>query len=413
MKKQHQYNIFGTENMKQEEAILLSIESLRQYGPAHPHWVIAWSGGKDSTALLCFIIFCIESGLIDRPERLTVCYADTRVEIPPLWWSALEIMENLRRRGIEVRVVTAPIHKRLLPYILGYGVPAPTNRMRWCTNKIKLEPMQAEIEAIYAADGKKSLVLTGVRQGESAIRDGRIAMSCSKDGAECGQGWYQQALSDSTCATLAPLLHWRVCHVWDWLDWSQHPNIINSLGLRFNITEGFNTKLLADTYGGDEREEINARTGCIGCPLTTEDKGLKTVVSNPEFAYLYPLLQLHELFWEYRKKKHRLKKPWGETTKAGKMAAKQGRLGPLTMKARREFTRKVLAIQRHINAEAIKNGWRTINILNVDELRYIVSCWRDGVYPQKWDGTEPVGSDVAEHRYGDGTIQGTIFTGLQ
>ncbi|WP_331308475.1 hypothetical protein [Methylobacterium oryzae] len=47
-------------------------------------------------------------------------------------------------------------------------------------------------------------------------------MSCSKDGAECGQGWYQQVLPEmkgvrGRLATLAPILHWRVCNVWDWL----------------------------------------------------------------------------------------------------------------------------------------------------------------------------------------------------
>jgi DNA sulfur modification protein DndC len=58
-------------------------------------------------------------------------------------------------------------------------------------------------------DGK-ILMITGVRQGESAIRDDRIAMSCGKDGAECGQGWYQEVLPNAKgirgrIATLAPL----------------------------------------------------------------------------------------------------------------------------------------------------------------------------------------------------------------
>src|SRR3546814_9885760 len=44
---------------------------------------------------------------------------------------------------------------------------------------------------LYDHNGGKFLLLTGVRQGESAQRDGRIAMSCGKNGAECGQGWYQ------------------------------------------------------------------------------------------------------------------------------------------------------------------------------------------------------------------------------
>ncbi|ASC69476.1 hypothetical protein XM38_004030 [Halomicronema hongdechloris C2206] len=41
-------------------------------------------------------------------------------------------------------------------------------------------------------------------------------MSCTRDGGECGQGWFQQTTSSAVADTLAPLLHWRVCHVWDW-----------------------------------------------------------------------------------------------------------------------------------------------------------------------------------------------------
>jgi DNA sulfur modification protein DndC len=39
--------------------------------------------------------------------------------------------------------------------------------------------------------------------------------------------------------------------------------------------------MIADAYGGDEAEEINARTGCTGCPLASEDKALDTILSNP------------------------------------------------------------------------------------------------------------------------------------
>ncbi len=76
--------------------------------------------------------------------------------------------------------------------------------------------MKAALAELHAQRGKV-LMLTGVRQGESVIRDQRITMSCSKDGAECGQGWYQQTMPGDLCDTLAPILHWWVCHVWEWL----------------------------------------------------------------------------------------------------------------------------------------------------------------------------------------------------
>src|ERR1700741_3821676 len=118
-------------------------------------------------------------------------------------------------------------------------------------------------------------MLTGVRKGESSIRDGRIAMSCGKDGAECGQGWYQTGLDNELCSTLAPILHWRVCSIWDWL---------KIFAPSKNYGE-WPTAILADAYGGDEAEEINARTGCIGCPLAQKDKALEAIVSIPYWSY--------------------------------------------------------------------------------------------------------------------------------
>ncbi|MBN0654011.1 phosphoadenosine phosphosulfate reductase, partial [Pseudomonas aeruginosa] len=102
-------------------------------------------------------------------------------------------------------------------------------------------------------------------------RDKRIEMSCGKDGAECGQGWYQKVLPEAKglkgrLATLAPLLHWRVCHVWEWL---KHWAPLAEFG-------DWSTAMIADAYGGDEAEEINARTGCTGCPLASEEKALET-----------------------------------------------------------------------------------------------------------------------------------------
>ena len=56
--------------------------------------------------------------------------------------------------------------------------------------------VQALHDRLNQLDGQ-ILMITGVREGESIIRDRRIGMSCSKDGAECGQGWYQQVLPNA------------------------------------------------------------------------------------------------------------------------------------------------------------------------------------------------------------------------
>jgi len=255
----------GAARMQIDEAIALTQQSLQAHGPEHEHWAIAWSGGKDSTATLTLVLWMIDSGMVPAPKRLTILYADTRMEIPPLAIAAEDISACLIARGHQVQRVVAEMDRRFMVYLLGRGVPPPNNgTLRWCTQSIKIDPME---EALREATKDGSiLMITGVRQGESAIRDRRIEMSCSKDGAECGQGWYQQALPNARglrgkIATLAPILHWRVCHIWEWLrTWAPLPEYGD-----------LPTAIIADAYGGDEAEEINARTNCAS-PSTASAK---------------------------------------------------------------------------------------------------------------------------------------------
>ena len=93
--------------------------------------------------------------------------------------------------------------------------------------------------------------------------------------ASAARGWFQQTSSNAVADTLAPLLHWRVCHVWDWL-------------VQADVELGFPTFDIAEVYGHDpqddlgETEPMNARTGCIGCPLVQEDSALERGVGDPQ-----------------------------------------------------------------------------------------------------------------------------------
>lgn len=44
----------------QEDAIAETIRVLRHYRQRHDHWAIAWSGGKDSTALVTPVVYLLE-----------------------------------------------------------------------------------------------------------------------------------------------------------------------------------------------------------------------------------------------------------------------------------------------------------------------------------------------------------------
>lgn len=382
--------------LQMNESIQLTIDSLLAYGPSHEHWAIAWSGGKDSTTLLTLVIYLLDTGKVPRPKTLTVFYADTRMELLPLWVAAAAIRDELAERGIDVHVVMAPLDKRFLVYMLGRGVPPPNNNtLRWCTRQIKIDPMAAALRALHAERRTKVLMLTGVRQGESAIRDGRIAMSCGRDGAECGQGWYQETLPDQLCDTLAPLLHWRVCHVWEWLrHWAPSAEFGD-----------WSTRIIADAYGGNEAEEKNARTGCVGCPLAELDTSLDAVVAMPAWSYLVPLKRLRPLWRELRAPAVRLRKRGLEMRKDGTPASNPQRMGPILLDRRLEALEQVLAIQNECNALALPAGRPPVDMLNAEEEARIRELIAAGTWPDGWVGDEPVGDELLDKVFADGSVQ--------
>ncbi len=392
--------------LQMTESIEMTIQSLQAYGPDHPDWGIAWSGGKDSSATLTMICWLIDTGKVLRPRSLTVFYADTRQELPPLALAAEQIMYELRERGIRVEVVTAPMDKRFMVYILGRGVPPPNNNtLRWCTRQIKIDPMQDAIAARLEEFDSNFLMITGVRQGESAIRDARIEMSCGKDGAECGQGWYQQVLPNAKglrgrIATLAPLLHWRVCHVWEWLKhWAPDAQYGD-----------WSTMAIADAYGGDEAEEINARTGCIGCPLAQEDTALNTILLNDRWKYLEPLKGIRPLWRELREPHNRIKKAGLERLKDGSIAKNPQRMGPLTLEARLMGLERILAIQNEINTTARAQSRFAISLINPEEEARIRELIALGTWPDGWTGDEPAADTVMETVYQNGAVQPLLFS---
>ncbi|UZW54019.1 phosphoadenosine phosphosulfate reductase family protein [Sphingobium sp. JS3065] len=390
-------NLFAAgARMVSEEAIELTLQSLRAYWDRHEHVAVAWSGGKDSTATLTLLVHLIEVGELPRPSKLFVFYADTRQELPPIQMAADQIMALLRLRDwIEVIVVRAPLDKRFMVYILGRGVPPPNNNtLRWCTRQIKVEPMAEALGVAIAALPGSALMITGVRQGESAVRDGRIEMSCSKDGAECGQGWYQQALPESKgvrgrISTLAPILHWRVCIVWDWLKvYAPQPEF-----------GGWPVRILADAYGGDDAEEINARTGCIACPLAVKDTALDYLIGTEAWAHLAPLKELKPLYRWMREPAQRLRKAGAETLKDGSLAKNPQRMGPLTLEAREEALAKILDVQRQAR----------VDLINAEEEARIRELIAARTFPDKWDGSEPSAAAWLDRVNQDGSIEPILF----
>ncbi|MDB6117402.1 MAG: hypothetical protein JWO08_1183 [Verrucomicrobiaceae bacterium] len=380
-----QSTLFDSERMRLPDALELTAVSLRAYGEKYDHWVIAFSGGKDSSALVTAVVFLILTLRIKAPKSLTVLYADTRMELPPLHATAMALLAELRLRGVHTQIVLPEMDKRFMVYLLGRGVPPPSNTFRWCTGQIKITPMMAAIEDLRQKHGQKFLVLTGVRIGESAARDARIAVSCGKNNSECGQGWFQEAKSDAVADTLAPLLHWRLCHVWDWLT-----RLVPD-----ELDHGFPTALIAKVYGQDEDLETHARTGCVGCNLASRDLALEAIIKREEWKYLHPLTELRPLYAALKLPSNRLRKDGTESRKDGSLVANPCRMGPLTFEARLWGLNRVLDIQARAG----------VDLINAEEEARIRDLIAAETWPQGWDGTEPLASVPFDNVNADGSIQ--------
>lgn len=384
-------SLWEGERLTLEHALELTVNSLQEYGPRYRHWAIAYSGGKDSTATVTMVAHLLATGALPAPDSLTVLYADTRMELPPLHACAMTLLSQLHQRGIKTQVVLPALDDRFFVYLFGRGVPAPKNRFRWCTPQLKVEPMESALAQVRERSGEKLLMLTGVRVGESAARDQRIAFSCSRDGAECGQGWFQTKTPDAVADILAPLLHWRVCHVWDWLTFHAPQ-------------EGFATQMIAEVYGGEEKEEINARTGCIGCNLASKDVALDTVLKLPLWSYLAPLKRLRPLYRELMKPQYRLRKV-GERKKDGSLSKSPMRMGPYTLEARRSGLAQVLDIQEEINRTAREQERPLIDLINGEEEHRILELLAANTWPDGWDGTEIRADVLTAQVVADGLLQ--------
>ena len=88
-----QPSLFEDQRFNLEDSIELSLASLSHYGSQYRHWAIAYSGGKDSSATVAFVAWAIKEGRVTAPASLTILYADTRQELPPLQQTAVDLLD--------------------------------------------------------------------------------------------------------------------------------------------------------------------------------------------------------------------------------------------------------------------------------------------------------------------------------
>lgn len=263
------------------------------------HFIIAFSGGKDSSLMTTVVVEGIRRGTL-KNVTVDIVYSDTLMELPPFAENAFALLEFISKISlrenlpIKVHKAVAPIEHRFWFLVLGKGYPPPHNHFRWCTERLKIWPNQ---KLISSFKNRTSVMLTGVRWDESNVRNGRMkaAMCSTKNDSECGQGVWLNSNSSIGIPNLAPIAHWRTCKIWDFL-------------LFADMEWGWPFKSLNKLYG----ENGSTRFGCWMCTLVKEDKALRSVVQHKEWEKFGALESIRQrILVEGRKPENRLLQPNG------------------------------------------------------------------------------------------------------
>jgi DNA sulfur modification protein DndC len=310
----------------------------------YDHWVVAYSGGKDSTLLAIVLIELLQNTILPDSIEIEVIYGDTLIEIPPMKDFAESFLKEIERRAdekdlpVQVYQTVPPVWHRYWFLLLGKGYPPPHNRFRWCTDRLKIFPSAKLIEK---RKNEHTVVLTGVRLGESDARTGRLKKSACTDNNECGAGLWIEKSSQMGTYFVAPIAHWQTCDVWDF-----HNFIAPQLG--------WSTEDLIQLYGNNND---GTRFGCWTCTLIREDKALATVVENDEWSHYQALGKFRQqLQVEARKPKNRLTHP-------------NGHPGRLKQEYRKKLLDKLQKLQKKVDTtlisqtevKAIHAYWETEN----------------------------------------------------
>jgi DNA sulfur modification protein DndC len=128
-------------------------------------WVVGYSGGKDSTAVVK-LVFQSLLRLRRARKAVTVIYCDTGVEIPLASALARMALNDLEVEAvslavpISVRVLSPPTNERFFVKVLGRGYPPPTDKFRWCTDRLRINPVATFLES---ENIRSATVVLGVR----------------------------------------------------------------------------------------------------------------------------------------------------------------------------------------------------------------------------------------------------------
>lgn len=242
-------------------------------------WVIGFSGGKDSTAVLQLVWAALKRlPEKERTKKIFVISSDTLVEAPAVVNRIAQEQNNINKAAIEQKLpieahmVTPEIKDTFWVNIIGKGYPTPYTNFRWCTDRLKIQPTTKFITETVAKYGEV-IILLGARRQESSSR--AQVMSNRDD-----LGNRLSRHNDMPNAfVFTPIEDWSTNDVWTFIMQMKNPWGGNNKELKtmYLNAQGGECPLVIDTStsscGG-------GRFGCWTCTVVNKDKSMDNLIDN-------------------------------------------------------------------------------------------------------------------------------------
>ena len=336
-------------------------------------WVIGYSGGKDSTTALQLVWYALaELPPEERKYPVYVISSDTLVETPVIVsyiTGTLERIETIAREQkmpFETSLVHPKTEDTFWVSLIGKGYPAPYNRLRWCTDKMKIQPANRFILDKASKYGEVILVL-GVRKGESATRDQVMNLHQMKNSLLLRHSKLANAF------IYAPIVDFSLNDVWIYLlsnspPWGgDHKQLVT---LYRNANGQGECPLVVDETTPSCG---NSRFGCWTCTVVSKGHSMEGLIDSGE-DWMLPLLEFREILMETQDPER--KAEFREHRRRnGRVTVDNGKLirGPYTLEFCKELLRKLLETQQEVRVIGPDPNIELITYAELEEIRKI---WR-------------------------------------
>ncbi|HBK97280.1 MAG TPA: DNA phosphorothioation system sulfurtransferase DndC [Microcoleaceae bacterium UBA10368] len=345
-------------------------------------WVIGYSGGKDSTAVLQLIWNAIANIPPEkRIKKIDVITTDTLVENPIV---STWVRKSIKQMNVAAIEQEMPINTHVLQPewtdtfwvgLIGKGYPAPRGKFRWCTDRLKISPSNRFIRNVIRTSGETILVL-GTRKAESTKRAHRM----KKMEARRVRDRLSPNMNLPNSLVYSPIEDWRDDEVWLYL-------------MQWDNPWGYSNKDLFAMYRGASADNEcplvvdtstpscgSSRFGCWVCTMVSQDKSLTAMIQNDEEKeWLQPLLDFRvELDVEDSRDRRDFRRRNGnvqlyERNLEGEIAI-EPIPGPYSKEARDYLLTRLLSVQTEIRSKAPED-MRDITLISNEELSEIRRIW--------------------------------------